>query len=165
MTDGEIELISDGTGLAVIGDADELDAHRRGLESARRRRVDSISQSTERLLARAGAAAGTANAKVLLHPSRSRDVVSSSNEVVAGVLEFHRVVGIEDDRELLEARRWSEAAVEKRDRAVARGLDGVDTARRVGGGAVDRARSTASRVPDRMAALRRRRDSVDPVEE
>ena len=48
---------------------DDLDGHRLGLKASRRKRLDTISRSTERLMARMDAAADTANAKVLLHPT------------------------------------------------------------------------------------------------
>ena len=48
---------------------EELDGHRLGLRAARQNRLELISRSTERLMARMDAAAGTANAKVLLHPT------------------------------------------------------------------------------------------------
>jgi hypothetical protein len=49
----------------------DLDGHRLGLKAARDERLDAISRSTESLVSRIDAAAGLANAKVLLHPSRS----------------------------------------------------------------------------------------------
>ena len=48
---------------------EELDGHRLGLRAARQNRLELISRSTERLMARMDAAAGTANTKVLLHPT------------------------------------------------------------------------------------------------
>ncbi len=46
---------------------EELDQHRLALRAARQNRLELISRSTERLMARVDAAAGTANTKVLLH--------------------------------------------------------------------------------------------------
>jgi rRNA processing protein Krr1/Pno1 len=54
---------------------DDLDGHRLGLKAVRQKRLDTISQTTERLLARMDAAAGMANAKVLLNPIQSPAVV------------------------------------------------------------------------------------------
>lgn len=48
---------------------DELGRHRLGLRAARPNRLDLVSRSTKRLMARMNAAAGTANMKVLLHPT------------------------------------------------------------------------------------------------
>lgn len=64
---------------------DELDGHRLGLRAARQERLEVISRSTEHLLARMEAAAGTANTKVLFHPSTSPAVVQSSNQVARAV--------------------------------------------------------------------------------
>ena len=60
---------------------EELDAYRRGLKADRQDRLELISRRTEYLLARMGVLAGTANTKVLLHPTPSRAVVDSSNDV------------------------------------------------------------------------------------
>jgi hypothetical protein len=61
--------------------AEELDAYRRGLKADRQDRLELTSRRTESLLARMDVLAGTANAKVLLHPTPSRAVVDSSNDV------------------------------------------------------------------------------------
>ncbi|GLW98804.1 hypothetical protein [Microtetraspora sp. NBRC 16547] len=97
---------------------EELDAYRRGLKAARHDRLELISRSTESLLARMNVAVGTANAKVLLHPTASRAVVDSSNHVATGVLDFHGLLGIESGRQSWEARRWMDAATEARDKAL-----------------------------------------------
>ncbi len=57
---------------------DDLDGQRLGLKASRQKRLDTISRTTERLMARMDAAAGTANTKVLLHPTTSAAVVQSS---------------------------------------------------------------------------------------
>ncbi len=74
---------------------EELDRHRLGLKAARQNRLELISRSTERLMARMDAAAGTANSKVLLHPTTSPAVVQSSNHVAIAVVDFHGRLGIE----------------------------------------------------------------------
>ncbi len=74
---------------------DELDRRRLGLRTARQNRLGVISRNTERLLARMQVTAGTANAKVLLHPAASPAVVRSSNHVAAGVHDFRGLLGIE----------------------------------------------------------------------
>lgn len=137
---------------------DDLDRHLLGLKAARQNRLDLISRSTERLMARMDAAAGTANAKVLLHPTRSRDVVQSSNDVGIAVGDFHGRLGIERGRQSWEARRWADAATEVRAKAVETGVDGVDAARRLGNETFDRARSATGRLSSGIAerALRRR---------
>ena len=68
---------------------DELDRHRLGLKSARRDRLDLISERTEHLLDRMNAAVGMANSRVLFNPKQSPAVVRSSNHVATEVHEFH----------------------------------------------------------------------------
>jgi hypothetical protein len=138
---------------------DELDRHRVALRAARNNRLDLISRSTERLMARMDAAAGTANTKVLLHPTASRDVVHSSNHVANAVGDFHGRLGIEGGRQSLEARRWADAATEVRDKALDAGADGVDAAKRLGNETLDLAKSASGKLANRIAehALRRRR--------
>jgi hypothetical protein len=146
----------------VLGEAPhELDRHRLGLRAARHNRLELISRSTERLMARMDAAAGSANIKVLLHPTTSRDVVQSSNHVATAVIDFHGRLGIERGRQSLEARRWMEAATDLRDRALVKGADGVDAARRVGNGTVGWARSAPGQVSSRIPERARRRRRVD----
>ncbi|GII56133.1 hypothetical protein Pth03_45220 [Planotetraspora thailandica] len=142
---------------------DELDRHRLGLRAARQNRLDLISRSTERLIARMNAAAGTANTKVLLHPTASRDVVHSSNQVEITVVDFHGRLGIESGRQSLEARRWVDAAAEVRDKVLETGAESVDTAWRLGNETFDRARSAAGKLSSGIAerALRRRGDDEE----
>jgi hypothetical protein len=142
----------------VLGAApEELDRHRLGLRAARQKRLDLISRSTERLVDRMNAAAGTANTKVLLHPAASRDVVHSSNHVEIAVADFHERLGIERGRQSLEARRWVDAAAEARDKVLDAGAEGVGAARRLGNDTLGRARSAAGKLPSGIAerALRR----------
>ncbi|MFD3405303.1 hypothetical protein ACFWUU_31760 [Kribbella sp. NPDC058693] len=140
---------------------DELDRHRLALRVARNNRLDLISRSTERLMGRMDAAAGTANTKVLLHPTSAREVVDSSNQVAETVVEFHALLGIERGRESLEARRWTEAATEVRDKAFDAGADGVGAARRLGGETFDLAKSTTGRFSKGLTDRVRRRRTDD----
>ncbi|THA47292.1 hypothetical protein [Streptomyces sp. A1136] len=142
---------------------DELDRHRLGLRAARKNRMDLISESTERLVDRLHTAAGTANAKVLLHPTTSRDVVHARNHVEVAVVDFHGRLGIERDQESLEARRWKDAAVEVRDKALEKGAEKVDAARRFGNETRDRARSAKGKLSSGIVerALRRRGDGEE----
>jgi hypothetical protein len=117
----------------------DLDGHRTGLQAARAQRLNAISRTTEQLLSRLDAAVGTANAKVLMHPTKSRTVVESSNYVVAAVTDFQGRLGIEEERPPLEARRWTDAAISAKDRALQVGEEGIDTARRFSGDARDTA--------------------------
>ncbi|MFI7334171.1 hypothetical protein [Micromonospora aurantiaca (nom. illeg.)] len=137
---------------------DELDGHRVGLRNARQNRLELISRCTERLLARMEAAAGRANAKVLLNPMDSPAVVKSSNQVSTAIVNFHGRLGIESARQSSDARRWADAAKEARDKALETGADGVDAARRLGNDTFDRAKWATGKLSGRVGgwALRRR---------
>lgn len=112
---------------------EELDRHRVGLQTARQRRRELISQTTAQLIVRMDAAAHRANAKVLTNPLSSRVVVDARNEVELTVAGLRRALGIADELRQLEARRWSEAAAETRDDVVRAGVAGLQTAGRIGG--------------------------------
>ncbi|KAE8766140.1 hypothetical protein [Georgenia thermotolerans] len=144
---------------------DELDRHRLGLKTARQNRLDLISRSTERLVARMLAAAGTANAKVLLHPTTSPAVVRSSNHVTAGVHDFRGRLGIESGNQSSEAKRWADAAAETRDKVLETGAEGVDAARRLGNQTFDRATSVTGKLFSGIAerGQRRRGDEQKPT--
>ncbi len=137
---------------------DELDRHRLGLKSARANRRELIARSTENLITRIDAAARTANAKVLMHPSASKTVVRAGNQVGVAVTGFEELLGIESGRQALDSRRWSEAAVEARDKALETGAEGVDAARRLGTETLSRARSAKGKLSDRIAERRGRDD-------
>jgi rRNA processing protein Krr1/Pno1 len=136
---------------------EELDGHRLGLKTARQNRLQHISRSTERLLARMEAAAGIANAKVLLHPTMSPAVVQSSKHVAAGVHDFHERLGIESGHQSSEARRWVDAASEARDKALETGTKGVDAAKGLGNKTLDRANSAKGKLASGFAERARRR--------
>lgn len=141
---------------------DELDRHRLGLRTARQNRLGVISRSTERLLARMQVTVGTANAKVLLHPSASPAVVRSSNHVAAGVHDFRGLLGIESGRESSDARRWTDAAMEVRDKALETGGEGVDAVRRLSSETLDRATSIRGKFLSSLAEQGRRRRGNEP---
>ncbi|MEU6059957.1 hypothetical protein [Streptomyces sp. NPDC047097] len=136
---------------------EELNRHRGGIRIARQKRLDLISRSTERLVARMNAAAEEANAKVLLHPTRSPAVVRSSNQVVAGVQDFHGRLGIQSGRRSSDTRRWTAAAAEVRDKALEAGARGVGAARSLGNETLDRASSVKNRLTGGIAERARRR--------
>ena len=142
---------------------DELDRHRLALRAARQHRMELISRSTERLMARVDAAAGTANTKVLLHPAASPAVVHSGNHVATAVVDFHGRLGIERGRQSLDARRWVDAAAEARDKALETGAGGVNTARRLGNETLGQARSVTGKFSSGNAqrVLRRRADGEE----
>jgi hypothetical protein len=109
------------------------------------------------------AAAGMAITKVLVHPTKSRDVVYSSNQVATTVVDFQGRLGIERDRQSVEARRWLEAATEVKDKALETGAEGVDNARRLGNQTLGRARSVTGKLSSGIAerALRQRGDDEE----
>ena len=146
---------------------DELDRHRIGLRTARQNRRELISRSTERLMARMDAAAGTANAKVLLHPAASKTVVHATNHVAVAVVDFHSRLGIESGRETLAARRWVDAATEAKDKVLETGAEGVDVARRLGSETFDRTKSVTGKLSSGLAerALRTARGQGRATEE
>lgn len=133
---------------------DELNEHRLGLKAARQNRRDLISKSTEHMLARIDAAAKWANTKVLLHPASARSVVTSSNHVATGVIDFQTRLGIESSVELRDALRWVEAVVDVRNRAIETGTDGIDAAKQFGDDALDRVKSTKSKLSSGVRAFR-----------
>jgi len=142
---------------------EDLDRHRLGLNTARKKRQDLILQTTDRLLDRMTAAAERANTKVILHPRLSHDVVDSSNHVATGISEFQEQLGITHDLLELEARPWMDAVVELKDDALETGVQGVDAAKRFGSTALGRARSVTDRLSSTVAerTLRRGGDSDD----
>ncbi|WP_217130830.1 hypothetical protein [Streptomyces sp. AC558_RSS880] len=146
---------------------DQLDQHRLGLRVARQNRLDLISRSTERLVARMNSAADAANAKVLLYPTKSPAVVRSSNHVVTGVHDFHARLGIESGRQSSEARRWVDAAAEVKDKALETGAKGVSVARSLGNETLDRAGSVKGKLSSEIAerARRLRRDEKESDKE
>jgi rRNA processing protein Krr1/Pno1 len=109
---------------------DDLDGHRLGLKAVRQKRLETIVQSTGQLVTRMDAAAGTANAKVLLNPIQSPAIVRAREHVAAAVADFHGRLGIESGGESVEARAWSAAATEFRDKMLETGADGVDVSGR-----------------------------------
>ena len=144
---------------------DDLDGHRLGLKAARQKRLDTISRCTERLMARLDAAAGAANTKVLLHPTKSPAVVASTEHVASAVAGFHAPLGIESAREAVSARRWGGAAAEVRDRALETGAAGVHAARRRGEQTLDRARLAKDKVSSRLEDRAFRRRGTDGDED
>ncbi|CAM5687508.1 hypothetical protein [Streptomyces griseorubiginosus] len=140
---------------------EELDRHRLGLRAARQNRLVLIARSTERLVARMNAAADTANAKVLLHPTKSPAVVHASNHVAAGISDFHGRLGIETGRQSSDAKRWIDAAAEARDKALVTGAKGVNAAKNLGNETLDRASSVKGKISSGITELARRRSGDD----
>ncbi|WP_372699715.1 hypothetical protein [Arthrobacter sp. JSM 101049] len=140
---------------------EEVESHRVALRSARSKRLELIARSTERLLTRLDEAAGRANDRVLLHPTTSRSVVDSSNQVRIGVLEFHGHLGIEQDRQAVEAKGWMDAAMEVKDKAFEAGAGGIEAARQLGNEAFGRAKTATDKLSNKIAGKTFRRRSGD----
>jgi hypothetical protein len=146
---------------------DDLDGHRLGLRAVRQKRLDTISQCTQQLMARMDAAVGTANAKVLLNPIQSPAVVRSREHVALAIADFHGRLGIEAGGQSLEAKLWTSAATEFRDKVLESGAEGVDVSRRLGNETFDRALSVTGKIGSGIAgrALRRRGADAERFEE
>lgn len=151
---------------------EELERHRVAIRIARKKRVELISSTVQRLVARMDAAVGTANAKVLLNPTSSRAVVHSTNLLATTVVDFNGRLGIVRHGRSWRARRWLDAAVEVRDKVletgsevsvkvlstgadvkdmvVETGSEGVNVASRFGAQALGRARSMMGRVSNEI---------------
>lgn len=140
---------------------DEVDKHRIALQTARQRRRELIATTTGHLVARMDAAAGLANAKVLLNPLSARVVVVASNDVAAGVGELHAALGVADERHTLEARRWASAAADVRDDVVDAGKDGLQAVGRFGNEALENARQSTGRLAGRLANRLQRGGAAD----
>jgi hypothetical protein len=125
---------------------DDLDGHRLGLKAVRQKRLETIAQCTGQLMARMDGAAGAANTKVLLNPIQSPAVVQSREHVALVVADFHGRLGIESGQQSVEAKPWSAAAAEFRDRLLETGAEGVDVSKRLGTETFGRARSVTGRL-------------------
>ena len=130
---------------------DELDGHRLGLRAARQNRLETISQSTERLMARMDAAAGTANAKVLLNPTSPRPSCSRATTSRSPSSTSTGGSGSSPVAQSVEARGWADAATEFRDKVLETGAEGVDAARRLGNETFGRAKSVTGKLSSGIA--------------
>ena len=147
---------------------DDLAGHRLGLKAARQDRLNAISRSTERLVARIQTAASTANSRVLFNPIQSPAVVEASASITASVDDFNERLGIVTARDSVETRRWAAAAAEVRDRARAKGADAVGAGKRLGTGTRERATAATGKASRRVverARSRRRPDEGAPEEQ
>lgn len=160
--------LQDGLGVLELDrvlDAapEELDRHRIALKTARQNRLNVIATTTRHLLSCMDATAATANTsnQVLLNPFNSRKVVTTGNQIASGVLDFRGRLGIESERQTVEAKGWKSAIGDVRDKAVETGAEGVGVIGRFGTVSVVKARSLSDKVALKVAegALRRRGDS------
>lgn len=139
---------------------DELDDHRHGLQMARQRRLDQLATGTASLLERMDAAAGTADAKLLLNPMAAPKVLSARNKVHNDVISFQQLLGLDGEQAELEGRRWRDAVIEVRDKAVTSGAEGLDSAVQAGSTTLDSARFATGKAAERLSnrLLRKRTD-------
>ena len=78
-------------------------------------------------------------------------MVRSTNDVVGEVVSFHGVLGIEGDRQLVEERRWTQAADDVRVRALDSGAEGLRAGRQLGAATFSRAKSVSGNVTGGVA--------------
>nr|WP_210732353.1 hypothetical protein [Cellulomonas denverensis] len=138
---------------------EELDRHRLALRTARRRRLDLIDQTLDRLAGRMAEAADRANQRVLLHPGSAPAVVESGERVRGELAAFRDGLGLSGEWESLAARRWLDAAGDVRDRALETGAEGLGVARRIGVETLGRTRAVTGGIAER--ARRRRGPTED----
>ncbi len=150
--------LHDATGVLELdrvldGLPEDLEAHRRGLLTARAKRLSAIAAASESLGAKLTSVSTAANSAVLLHPGSAKAVLAAADYTAQALDEFHSALGIGGPQDEIVARRWVEAAVEARDRAVDTGVRGAGVLRRVGTSGLDSAASAAGRT---RAALTQR---------
>jgi len=154
--------------LDRVLDAAPEDANQKrlALRAIRENRIERIAGSTGKLIERMDTAVTRANGKVLLQPIPARAVVRASNGVGAAVGQFHQRVGVESGHAGTEAKRWTAAVGEFRDKALEEGSEGLDAAKALGSSAIERARLATGRVAAGVAerALRDR-GSMEAIEQ
>ena len=113
-------------------------------------------------MARMDAAAGTANAQVLLHPATAPSAVRSSNQVARDVGEFQGRLGMGGEVREVATRRWTVAAADAGGKALNTGATGVVAAKDLGAKAGRAAGATTGKLTraarDRAPHPLRRRD-------
>lgn len=139
---------------------DELDDHRQGLQLARQRRLDQLATGTASLLQRMDAAAGIADAKLLLNPIAAPKVLSARNKVHNDVISFQQLLGIDGDQSDLEGRRWRDAALDARDKVIVSGSESLDSAVQAGSNTLESARLATGKAAEGLSnrLLRKRAD-------
>lgn len=153
---------------------DELDRHREALRANRDKRIEIFASATNRLLDRLDAAAADANTKVLLNPISARTVVGTSNQVGAAVMSFQGAFGLTGTRQDLDAKRWTQAVGDVRDKIVQTSsagveaakefsADSIEAAKEIGGETLDKARSLTHKIATGIAD-RRKREAKPAVE-
>lgn len=145
---------------------EEVEDHRLGLIASRQDHLEKVSVSTKRLVERMDAIISTANSKVVLHPVASREAVTICNRVSATIADFHELLGLELSRQEMEAKKWSQAVSEIKDRALESGVEGVGVAKQVGDETVDRILDVGSAfaggLASRLERARAKRSAAQP---
>jgi len=154
--------------LDRVLDAAPEDANQKrlALRAIRENRIERIAGSTGKLIERMDTAVTRANGKMLLQPIPARAVVRASNGVGAAVGQFHQRVGVESGHAGTEAKRWTAAVGEFRDKALEEGSEGLDAAKALGSSAIERARLATGRVAAGVAERAfRDRGSMEAIEQ
>jgi len=149
---------------------EDLESHRIGLTHARQNRVEVIARCTAGILAQMNDTVQRANKSVLFNPFDAPAAVKSSDKVAVGVLSFRGRLGIDSEHEENVPKRWRQAAVEVRDKALASASEGVAVAGRLGVETFDRATGAfrsidldGDGVPDKPRALTAAENAGDAV--
>ncbi|MEJ1087255.1 hypothetical protein WDU99_02865 [Microbacterium sp. Mu-80] len=156
----EIDRVLD----ASPDDPGEVERHRRGLRTARDNRKTLIATSTASIVSRMDAAATRANAKVLFSPNASRAVVQASNRIGGDVTDFHSRLSIEHARDVIEAKRWIEAADDVREDVVAAGVGTAKTVGRFAGDTAESARTGTGKLLSGLGERLLRKDDGDDTD-
>lgn len=127
---------------------EDLDSHRLGLAKARQKRLGLISSNTARLLTQMNQTICNANSKVLLNPRDAPAAVRSSKELATGVMAFRSRLGIESGDAPSDAKRWSQAAGEAVNKALATGSVGATAAKDKATDLTDAAKVRATDLTD-----------------
>ncbi|MBH0083714.1 hypothetical protein [Salinibacterium sp. SWN167] len=149
---------------------EDLESHRVGLTHARQNRVEVIAGCTAGILAQMADTVQRANKSVLFNPFDAPAAVKSSDKVAVGVLAFRGRLGIDSEHGENVPKRWRQAAVEVRDKALASASEGVAVAGRVGAETFDRATGVfrsvdldGDGIPDKPRALTAAETAGDAV--
>lgn len=125
---------------------EELENHRLGIHAARQKRVESAGGVTTALLNQLSGVAEHANAEILMKPMNAPAVVKATNEVAQSVLQFERILEIQNEFNSVDAKRWSEAADEVKNKAIEKGTIGVEAAKRISGEAAQKGKNLKAKT-------------------
>lgn len=140
---------------------EQIEQHRQGLVNARENRLEKITKTTNALLKRIEETTGSANSKVLLHPSTAKAVAVSGAGMAVEILDFHGKIGADDNSTAVSVKNWTAALLEVRDKAIESGVDGFDAAGRISKLTLKRSKAASERLTNKIAARARRMSSSD----